>query len=299
MQKKFLSSLLLLLSLNLLIKPAWIFGIDLEVQNRVGAAQYGLYAAILSFTYIFNIILDLGLTHFNNQAIARQPAEVAKNFSKLTSLKVFLGLVYLLVAVVIGWFLGYTSHTFLLLLVLTVSQFLASFLLFLRSHLAGLHLFKTDSLMSVLDKLLMIITCSVLLFTELLPRDFTVVDFALAQLGSYLLAVLIAFVLVLQKARVFNWNFDLKDYLRNLKLSFPYALLIFLMAMYTRVDSIMLEQIKGAFEAGIYAQAFRLLDAVNQVGYLFSVLLLLCSQRCLPARKILYISPDFPSASFL
>ena len=71
MQKKFLSSLLLLLFLNVLIKPLWIFGIDLSVQNRVGAEEYGLYAAIFSFTLIFNIILDLGLTHYNNQAIAR------------------------------------------------------------------------------------------------------------------------------------------------------------------------------------------------------------------------------------
>lgn len=57
MQKKFVSSLLLLLFLNLLVKPLWIFGIDLTVQNRVGAEQYGLYAAIFSFTFVFNLSL--------------------------------------------------------------------------------------------------------------------------------------------------------------------------------------------------------------------------------------------------
>ncbi len=83
-----------------------------------------------------------------------------------------------------------------------------------------------------------------------------------------------AFVIVLKKARIFVWRLNLNEFYENLRLSFPYALLILLMALYTRVDSVMLEQISGAFENGIYAQAFRLLDAVNQLGYLFSVLLL-------------------------
>lgn len=274
MQKKFLSSLLLLLFLNLLIKPLWIFGIDLSVQNRVGASEYGLYSAIFSFTLIFNIILDLGLTHYNNQAIARKPSEIASNFSRLTSLKLFLGVVYFLVALVLGWLLGYTSDAFSLLLILVLNQMLASFLLFLRSHLAGLHLFKTDSVISVSDKLLMIISCGILLFTDVLSVPFTVWHFAMAQFFSYLLVAIVAFILVFRKARIFVWRLNMKEFRENLRLSSPYAILILLMALYTRVDSVMLEQISGPFENGVYAQAFRLLDAVNQLGYLFSVLLL-------------------------
>jgi O-antigen/teichoic acid export membrane protein len=58
--------------------------------------------------------------------------------------------------------------------------------------------------------------------------------------------------------------------------SFPYAVLILLMGFYTRIDAVMLERIlsDGATHAGIYAQSFRLLDAVNMVAYLFAALLL-------------------------
>lgn len=274
MQKKFVSSLLLLLFLNLLVKPLWIFGIDLTVQNRVGAEQYGLYAAIFSFTFVFNILLDLGLTHYNNRAIAQNPKEVARNFSKLTSLKFFLGIVYLLVSIALGYFLGYTSSSFYLLFILSVNQFLASFILFLRSHLSGLHLFKTDSLMSILDKILMISVCGVLLYGNVLNEDFTIRHFALAQMWSYLAAAFIGFVVVMKRAGSFSLGVSFSSYREDLKNSLPYALLILLMALYTRVDNIMIEQISGAFENGIYAQAFRLLDVVNQVSYLVGVLLL-------------------------
>ncbi len=274
MQKKFVSSLLLLLLLNVLVKPLWIFGIDLTVQNRVGAEAYGLYAAIFSFTMIFNIVLDLGLTHFNNRSIAQNTDQVSKNFSRLTGLKLLLGFVYLLIAFGFGYFLNYTSVAFGLLLVLAVNQFLASFILFLRSHLAGLHLFKSDSLLSVLDKLLMIVTCGLLLFTDVLSGEFTIMHFAMAQMASYVLAALIGFSMVLRHVEGFSFQFQLKGYLQNLRDSLPYAVLILLMALYTRVDSVMLQQISGAFENGVYFQAFRLLDVVNQLGYLFAVLLL-------------------------
>ena len=64
MKKKFLSNLLLVLILNVVIKPLYILGIDAEIlkiteQNDPGS--YGTYFSLLSLSFIFNIILDLGV----------------------------------------------------------------------------------------------------------------------------------------------------------------------------------------------------------------------------------------------
>jgi len=50
----------------------------------------------------------------------------------------------------------------------------------------------------------------------------------------------------------------------------PFALTVFLMSVHVRADGFLLERIHpdGAHEAGIYAAAYRLLDASNMVGYL-------------------------------
>ena len=50
--------------LNLLVKPIAIFGIDAEVQDRVGTEDYGLYFALLNFSFLFNILLDFGINNF-------------------------------------------------------------------------------------------------------------------------------------------------------------------------------------------------------------------------------------------
>ena len=67
MQKKFVTNLGFLLLLNLLIKPFWLLGIDRAVQNTVGAESYGLYAALFNVSFLFNILLDVGITNYNNR----------------------------------------------------------------------------------------------------------------------------------------------------------------------------------------------------------------------------------------
>ena len=43
----FYSSLGLLVLLNAIIKPLWIFAIDRQVQNVVGTENYGVYFSLL------------------------------------------------------------------------------------------------------------------------------------------------------------------------------------------------------------------------------------------------------------
>lgn len=274
MRKRFVGNLLLLLILNFLVKPFWLFGIDRTVQNIVGEAAYGRYFSLVGFTIIFNIILDAGLTHYNNQSVAKDHRRIRRNFSNLLGLKMLLGIVYLCITVGIGFLLGFQHSSFGLLLVLAVNQFLASFILFLRSNISGLQMFRLDSLLSIADKTIMVALCSVLLFTDFLTDQISVLDFAWAQLVAYLITAAIAFALVLNKVGKLRYHFKLSTYRKNLYRSFPYALLILLMALYTRIDSVMLDLMVGPYYSGVYAAAFRLIDAVNQMGYLFAVLLL-------------------------
>ncbi len=303
MRKKFIGNLFLLLFLNFLIKPIWILGIDRSVQNRVGPDEYGLYFALFNLSILFNILLDLGVTHYNNQAVSRDKTEVVRNFSYLGSLKILLGIGYVIVTLFAGYVSGYDTWTFKLLLILSINQFLSSFLLFLRSNLSGLQFYKTDSFLSVADKALMIIICGVLLETSLGPSDFNVFHFAFAQTGSYALAVLIAFIVVFRKVKVFSWRFDFNDFKISLKKSLPYAFLILLMALYTRIDGIMVERMAGSYQSGIYAAAFRLLDMVNQLSYLIGALLLpmfsnmLAKNECINALTKLSFSLVFAGIS--
>jgi O-antigen/teichoic acid export membrane protein len=139
-------------------------------------------------------------------------------------------------------------------------------------------MFRTDSLISVLDRTLMIFICSVLLFTNILQGRFNICWFVYAQTVAYGVTAIITFLIVLHKSGKIKVHFNFRFFLVFLRKSYPYALLILLMSLYNRVDSVMLERILpgtiGKEQAGIYAQAFRLLDAASMIGVLFAGLLL-------------------------
>lgn len=268
----------IILLLNLLIKPFWILGVDRAVQNIVGAADYGFYFAIFNFSFLFNIFLDVGLTNFNNRNIAQNHQLLNKYFSGILGIKILLSALYVVITIIFGFAVGYTASQMNLLYVLAFNQVLVSLVLYLRSNISGLQLFKTDSLISVLDRFLMILFCSVIIWGHWFDRAITIYWFVFSQTIAYAITAIVAFVIVVRKAKFTRINWNSRFFMAILKQSFPYALLVLLMTFYNRIDSVMIERLLpsgvGNYQAGVYASAYRLLDAVNMIAYLFAVILL-------------------------
>lgn len=278
MQKRFVRNLALLLFLNLLIKPFWILGVDRAVQNAVGDANYGFYLSIYSFSFLFYILLDLGITNFNNRNIAQNNHLLNKHFAGITSLKMLLALLYGIVTFLIGVVIGYNTHQLILLAWVGFNQVLLSFILYLRSNISGLLLFKTDSFLSVLDRVLMIIICSFMLWSGLFHGTFQIEWFVYAQTAAYLATTLVAIFVVLRHAGQVKLTFSAPFSIMIIKRSLPYALLVLLMSFYNRLEPVLLERLLpkeiSLTQTGIYGKAFRLLDAGNNISLLFAVLLL-------------------------
>lgn len=286
MKQKFLANLLFLLLVNVLIKPFYIFGIDRTVQLTVGTAAYGLYFALYNFSILFYILLDLGLTSYNNRTIAQNPALLKTYLPNFLITKLCLSLIYLVLLFVLAALWGDATWDWNLLLPLGVNQILIAFILYFRSNITALQYFKLDAVISVLDKLLMIGICGLLLWGGVV-KIFKIEYFIYAQTMAYGLTALISFGAIGRFITIDKWNFQTQQILTILKEGMPYALLILLMTIYTRIDSIMLERLlpNGKEQAGIYAAAYRLLDAVNMFGVLFATLLLPMFAKMLKDKK--------------
>jgi O-antigen/teichoic acid export membrane protein len=278
MQRKFITNLVLLLSLNLLIKPFWILGIDRTVQNTVGEEMYGFYFVVFNFSFLFNILLDLGITNFNNRNIARHRQLLNKHFSGIIAVRFLLALFYLLITFGVALIIGFDAGQLYLLGWIAFNQFLLSTILYLRSNISGLLMLRTDSLISVLDRVLMIIFCSVLLWGNVTSQAFRIEWFVYAQTAAYLLTALIALSVVIVRAKFKKLYWNRAFFIMIIRRSLPFATLVLMMSLYNRIDPVLINRIlpepDGEIQSGIYAKAFRLFDAANQIAYLFAVLLL-------------------------
>ncbi len=274
-QKKFISNLVLIVLLNLLVKPISIFWIDASVQDRVGDEAYGLYFSLLNLTFLFNILLDLGINNFTTKNIAQYPHIVARYMGKLLSFRLFLFVLYATLVFGIGLGLGYNGKQLFLLSFFVLNQFLTTLISYFRSHFAGLLFFKTEGVISVLDRVLLILFCGFLLVITSENEEFKIEWFIWMQTLCYGITAIVAFLLLIRQIGLpkFSWHWTFSKAI--IKKSLPYAILILLMMIYTRSDSVILERlhVNGKYEAGIYAKGYRLLDAFWIFGMIFSSLL--------------------------
>jgi O-antigen/teichoic acid export membrane protein len=276
LKKKFLSNLILLVVLNILIKPFWFFGIEVAVQNRVGEEMYGFYFSLFNFAFIMNILLDIGITNFNTREVARDHNILGSSLSRIIPLKFLLSIFYAIFVFSAGLIIGYDSIQFKLLAVLVLNQFISSFILYLRSNISGIQLFRTDSLLSVLDRTLMIVMTGILLWTNILKEPFRIEWFVYTQTVSYCITALVIAIIVLHHSGKIKLRFRFSEMRSLLRLSYPFAILILLMSFFNRADSVMIERLlpDGNYQAGLYAQSYRFLDAFSQFSLLFAGLLL-------------------------
>ena len=259
-----------------MIKPFYLFGIDRVVQNTVEDGAYGLYAVFFNWAYIFVIINDLGIYNFNNKTIAQHQHLLDKYFSNILVLKLLLSIPYLLLLVIVIKLSGYEWNQFQLLIPIAINQLLVSLIMYLRSNISGLGYYTLNSVFSVMDKVLMILICGPLLWISSFSEVFRIEWFIWAQTISLAVTALGAFLWTFRKIRYFKLKVNLSFLLVIIRQSYPYALIILLMTIYTRSDSIMLERLltNGAIEADYYVSAFRLFDVAHMIGILFAGLLL-------------------------
>src|SRR6185436_16291487 len=128
---KFYSSLLLLIVLNAVIKPFWIFGIDRQVQNITGAAEYGTYFALLNLSIVFGFLLDWGLTNFINRELAAKKTELQQELGGFLVIKVLFAVLYTGIVIFVALLSGVDRWD--ILAGVMAIQFLTFLFLFLRN----------------------------------------------------------------------------------------------------------------------------------------------------------------------
>ncbi len=125
MQKKFITNLILVLVLNVIVKPFYILGIDAEVLKQTGD-DYGIYFSLLGLTFILNIFLDAGIVNYNTKNIAQHKQQIKKHFSGIITIRIALSLIYFILIFIIAWLLSYPPNYFKLLGILAFNQILVA-----------------------------------------------------------------------------------------------------------------------------------------------------------------------------
>lgn len=287
LNRSFISNIGLLLLLNLIIKPVYIFGIERGFSNAAGD-QYGIYFELFTFCFLFQIISDLGLQNFNNRFVSMQQKTFEKYFPEIFGIKILLSLLFLVITFIFGYLFGYFQKAPLMFIFISGFVMLNTLQSYARTNLSGLGYYKLDSLISLLDKGIMIIFGLIILYGIDFARPLDITWLAFGQLLAYAITVIFIFVLTYNKTGIFRLTIQKKYFAFFIKKIIPFSLIIALSAIFIRIDTLMIGRLvteNTDNQLTIYGNSYRQLDALNMVGFLFSGLLLPMFSKLIAQKK--------------
>lgn len=237
----------------------------MAVQNRLGHEAWGLYAALLSFSFLFIVLTDLGLNQYLTKTLAGNPGAVRELYPNVLGIKLLLFVLYPLLMLGIGWAMGYRGQAAWFLLLLSLMWGFHQLTAFFRSNFQAMQHFHTDSLAGVLDRLVLLLITLLLLATGI-----GITDFVMARLVA---AALTTFVFAGVLLRIYGWmppRLSLSTALPVLRRSLPFAMIVVLNSLHDKIDQVMLQQIAGETETGLYVAAYRWVDVFSM--YLWTLM---------------------------
>lgn len=225
----------------------------------LGPEDLGKYYFAISFTTIFSIVMDLGLTNLLTREVAKDQSQAKRLLSSALGIKFALGAVNLILITVIITVTGYDPLIMTLIAVSVLSMIFDSFSTLFFAFSRAFHNLKYESISAVLSQAVTLII-SLLVF----HYQGNLVALMWAQVASSAFALIYS-----ARALKSVWSLSLRPtwswvIAKGLLLSaVPFGLYAIANRFYNYIDSVLLFQLAGDSAVGIYQIPFRAVNALQ------------------------------------
>ncbi len=220
------------------------------VARYLGPSQYGELAYVLSFVVFFQVLSQLGLDGIAIRDLARDRESASAILGTVFRLRIITGFFCWLVAVgSMALFRPGDSSTLLL------TAIVAGSLVFQAADTVDLWFqSQTQSKRTVLAKAISYLINSLFKISLILSKA-PLLYFAIAGLAEIAMSAIALYVSYGRFPAPFKWAWDIAWGTRLLKESWPYILSGLAITIYMRIDQIMLREMLGTRELGIFSAA--------------------------------------------
>ena len=243
--------------------------ISLAMMTRyLGQAGFGSYTTIINFVSFFAIIADLGLTLVTVQMISQPGTDEEKVLNNLFGLRLVSIILFLSLAPIVSIVLPYTMDVKIGIIIAAISFLFPA----LSQVLIGLFQKKLRMDKSVIAETVSRIILVVGIYLSIKSGYglngilwATVISAGFNFLISYLLAI---------KYHTLKPTFDFSLWKEIIKKSWPLAVTIVLNLLYLKTDTLVLSLIKTPGEVGLYGAAYRIIDVLTTLPFMFAGIIL-------------------------
>lgn len=244
------------LAFDSLLRLAGGMLVGVWVARYLGPAQFGLLSYALAFVALFANVAKLGMDRVMVRELIRLPEREGEILGTIFVLKLAVSVLALVAVIASAWVTREGDVEFVFLVAVIAAGMLVNALdafdVYYQAHLLSRHLVVARGVSFI---------CFSLLRIALIMGGYPVIYFAAA---STLDIALGGAIMLWTYRRVHPvkllWRFDGQILQRLLKDGWPLIATSVLIIMHTRIDQVMLGEMMGNTEVGIYSAAVRLSD---------------------------------------
>ena len=236
------------------------------IARYIGVEDLGKYTFALSFTTMFAVFIDLGLT----QALIRETAKFwdkASNYIyTIIGIKTILSFsIYVIVVIVIN-LMGYPPLTKMLVYLSGLLMVLDAMTLSFWGLFRGAQNLKYEAIAVVINQII-ILSLGIPILLMHLPLPFLMVPFIVGSLFNFIFSQVMLRKKLGLKLR-FGFDEDVLQFMIGIAL--PFALIAIFSRIYGYVDSVLLSYLQGDRAIGLYATAMKIPFALQFIPAAFA-----------------------------
>ncbi len=239
------------------------------IARWAGVSDTGKYFFAISWSLIFSVVTDLGLTPVLIRESAKDNSKAERVLSQVISMKLPLMALAAIGAVVGVWLMGYPAQTREMVALVAIVLMLDAVSLTFYGTLRGHHMLKYEALGLAVGQ-----SITLLIGVTVLKMHAPLVFLMFALIGGSLYNALASVTIVRRKLGLkpkLVWD---KPFMIQLaRAAVPFALAGAFVKVYTSADIVMLNKLKGDVAAGLYSVPYKLTFAFQFIPMAFTAAL--------------------------
>ncbi len=233
------------------------------IARTLGAEDTGKYFFALSFTTIFVVFVDLGLTNVMVREGAKAKDKVSQFLSSIIFLKLFLGIATYLIMSGVLMILGYGVETQLLVGISGITMLLDSLQLSLYGTLRAVGNVKYEAGGIMGSQFLTLVLGTIFLYLKL-PLFFLMIAFLIP---SFLNTIYAWSIVTMRYSIVVRPRYSREIVFYLLPIAVPFALATIFGRVFAYADSVMLSKIAGDTAVGWYSVPYKIAYAFQFIPF--------------------------------
>lgn len=249
-------------SVSQVVVAFFSFILLIYVARYLGEAEFGIYSFAVSFTALFVVFADIGISQFLIRDIARNKKLTSDYITNASFIKIILSIItFGLIAAIIN-LMNYPSNVINIVYLFGIYSILSSFAQLFQSIFQAFEKMEYVAILTTIEKIILICFGLLVLFW-----GYGLTEIAYVYVIASIINIILSFVLVLKKLAMPTIKLNLRQWKTLISSSIPFGLNGIFAVLFFRIDSVLLSFFKNDVAVGIYNAAY---DPLLAFGYIIS-----------------------------